>query len=262
MKNFSSPRGFTLVELTLVLLIVALLMGGMMIPLSAQRDMQYIRETQQQMEEIKESLLGFVVSQGRLPCPDQDGDGKEDWENADDLSLGCKYVRDDIVVTGRLPYSTLGAPKADAWGHVFSYSVSKDFTLPITNLRPSGRIRVDSRAESSTAVTGDKVALVLAGDSPVVIISHGKNGYGPSAHGLTMPPASNEDETTNASLTIIKPEDKKDWRLLKYSRFATPPASPCSDTVEGQPFCEFDDLVTWISPYVLFNRLIAAGKLP
>ena len=77
--------GFTLVELTLVLLIVALLMGGMMIPLSAQRDMQYIRETQQQMEEIKESLLGFVVSQGRLPCPDQDGDGKEDWENADDL---------------------------------------------------------------------------------------------------------------------------------------------------------------------------------
>ncbi len=25
---------------------------------------------------------------------------------------------------------------------------------------------------------------------------------------------------------------------------------------------EFDDLVTWISPNILYNRLIAAGRLP
>ena len=54
-------RGFTLTELAVVMVIVAVLMGGLLIPLSAQRDAQAFRETQAQLDEIREALIGFAV---------------------------------------------------------------------------------------------------------------------------------------------------------------------------------------------------------
>ena len=33
-------------------------------------------------------------------------------------------------------------------------------------------------------------------------------------------------------------------------------------TPVGSTAGEFDDIVTWLSKYTLFNRMVAAGKLP
>ena len=33
-------------------------------------------------------------------------------------------------------------------------------------------------------------------------------------------------------------------------------------TPAGAPNGEFDDIVTWISPNILYNRMVTAGKLP
>jgi len=33
-------------------------------------------------------------------------------------------------------------------------------------------------------------------------------------------------------------------------------------TEAGTTVGEFDDIVTWLSRYVLFNRMVTAGKLP
>lgn len=62
-------RGFILMELTVVLVIVALLLGGLLIPLSAQRDGEAIRGTEKYLADIRDALLGFAVANGRLPCP-------------------------------------------------------------------------------------------------------------------------------------------------------------------------------------------------
>jgi hypothetical protein len=35
-----------------------------------------------------------------------------------------------------------------------------------------------------------------------------------------------------------------------------------SMTSVGTPAGEFDDIVIWISKFTLFNRMVAAGKLP
>ena len=73
-------KGFTLTELTIVLVIVALLVGGMMLPLSAQRNLQSVRETQKQLSDVSEALSGYAASHragdGKpyLPCPDTDND--------------------------------------------------------------------------------------------------------------------------------------------------------------------------------------------
>ena len=60
-RHVVSEAGFTLVELAVVLVIMAVLIGGMLVPLSAQRDIRNVSETQKQLSEIKEALLGFAI---------------------------------------------------------------------------------------------------------------------------------------------------------------------------------------------------------
>jgi prepilin-type N-terminal cleavage/methylation domain-containing protein len=62
-------RGFTLTEMAVVLVIVALLIGGMIMPMSAQQDIRYVNETQATLKNIEEALLGYAAVNGRLPRP-------------------------------------------------------------------------------------------------------------------------------------------------------------------------------------------------
>ena len=68
-----SDAGFTLAEMAIVLFIVVLLLGGLLVPLSAQIESHNIQATRDTLSEINEALLGFAAAQGRLPCPAQDG---------------------------------------------------------------------------------------------------------------------------------------------------------------------------------------------
>lgn len=51
-------RGFTLVEIAIVVLVLGLLLASLLGPLSVRIEQQEIRKTSDQMEEIKEALYG------------------------------------------------------------------------------------------------------------------------------------------------------------------------------------------------------------
>ncbi len=68
-RTGSGQKGFSLIELAIVLVVVALLIGGLLVPLSMQIEQQRIRDTQKTLEEIKEALVGFAIANGRLPRP-------------------------------------------------------------------------------------------------------------------------------------------------------------------------------------------------
>jgi prepilin-type N-terminal cleavage/methylation domain-containing protein len=110
-RDRSDPRahGFTLTELAIVLVIVSLLIGGMLVPLSAQRDIQKVSETQKQMSEIKEALFGFAIINGRLPCPTTQADPASPDYGVEDATC--------VNVEGYLPWRTLGISETDAWGN-------------------------------------------------------------------------------------------------------------------------------------------------
>lgn len=155
-------RGFTLTEMAVVLVIVALLIGGMILPMSAQQDIRYSNETQKQLADISEALVGFAASKTKpyLPCPDNNGDGLED--RTGDTCTGN-------VQEGNLPWATLGLGRQDAWGNAFRYRVAATFSNSATGftLTSTGDIRVcDSSACTTVLVTG----------VPAVIFSRGKNG--------------------------------------------------------------------------------------
>ena len=69
--------GFTLIEVAIAVVVIALLLGSILGPLSIRIEQADRQETQALLDEIKEALYGFSVTNGRLPCPDTDSDGSE-----------------------------------------------------------------------------------------------------------------------------------------------------------------------------------------
>ncbi len=64
--------GFTLVEVAIVLVVLAILTGSILVPLSAQMEQRYYDDTTRTMNDVRDALLGFAVVNKRLPCPDTD----------------------------------------------------------------------------------------------------------------------------------------------------------------------------------------------
>ena len=259
--------GFTLVELAVVIAIVALVLGALLVPLASQLQNRNIRETRESLRLVHDALLGFAVTQGRLPCPDTDRDGVEN------PCGGIGNVYD--VVEGFIPWRDLSVPPTDAWGNILRYAVTREFTETAQPGAPpairqldlndalTGNITVSTRGDDfATGPTETKSSIQLAANVPAVVLSVGNNGSGGSLiGGVNRPFATGTDELTNVSAIASV------WVLAAPSRpfvqrVHSTTASGCSDTAEGQPFCEFDDLLIWISAPVLLNRMVEARQLP
>jgi prepilin-type N-terminal cleavage/methylation domain-containing protein len=230
-------RGFSLVEIAIVLVIVGLLVGGLLTPLSMQMEQRRAADTQRALDEAREALVGFAVRYGYLPCPAISArDGQEDRSGN-----RCTDERRD----GFLPWATLGLPKLDAWNHLYRYSVTPAFA------DSANRFKLVT-ARDITVYTRDGVgnlsAATGAADIPAVIMSHGRNGYGATSDaGILLASAARsvggEDEQNNAAADVnFMARNPSDNRAL--------------------PGGEFDDMVTWVSPNILFNRMVAAQTLP
>lgn len=227
----SRATGFTLTEMAVVLVIVALLIGGMLMPLSAQIDQRNYNDTEKTLSEIREALIGFAASHSAsdtkpyLPCPDTNGDG---LENRDAVTGTCTSPE------GRLPWADLGLGRMDAWNNRFRYRVTPAFSNNTAGfaLTPptSGTLRVCADSTCSG---------ILASTVPVVIVSHGKNGLG--AFNANSPPGVNP---SSADINEIENIDDD------------------NDFVSKTPDPAYDDIVAWLSANVLFNRMISAGRLP
>jgi len=76
--------GFTLIEIAVVLFIFGLLIAGLLGPLETQLEARDRAATIETMDEIVESLYGYAITNGRLPCPNVSGDGMEQIDS--DLS--------------------------------------------------------------------------------------------------------------------------------------------------------------------------------
>jgi prepilin-type N-terminal cleavage/methylation domain-containing protein len=152
-------KGFTLVELAIVLVIMGLLLTAFLTPLSAQLALKKNTETKVQLNEIREALLGYALSHAKpyLPCPDTNGDGIENRVGA-----ACSNYE------GRLPFSDLGLVGRDSWNNQFIYRVTPVFADSVAGfaLTSEGDITVFD------AAAGNKIAT----DIPVIIISLGENG--------------------------------------------------------------------------------------
>jgi prepilin-type N-terminal cleavage/methylation domain-containing protein len=236
--------GFTLVEMAIVLMIVGLLLGGLLVPLSAQMEQRNNADTQKSLTEIKDAIVGYALANGQLPCP-ADPTIATGSTNAGISRTTCTTTANS---TGVLPWATLGISETDAWGRRYTYRVTSDFAdaiasatyggctpSPIPTLASFGLCSVGNINVLSAASGG----VTIAGSVPAVIISHGKNAAGAyTPQGTQIAVGSNADEQENS-------DGSADLTYVSHT-----------------PSPTFDDLVVWISPSILLNRMVAAGKLP
>lgn len=240
LPSVSGQGGFTLIEIAIVIFIVALLLGGMLLPLSAQQDLRQRQETEKSLTDIRDALMGYAVVNGYLPCP-----------APVDLSTGgAEAARDTNGVcalrVGLVPWTTLGLGHLDAWGHLFRYSVSPAFSNSGIGLgakftlASTGDILIQTRDAVGALQT-------LASNVPATIVSHGKNGaWAYTETGIQMADSANlnTDEDTNVAAA--------------GTNFVSRTPSAPGAVAPG----EFDDPVIWVPASTLFNRMVAAGKLP
>lgn len=264
-----SVRGFTLIELAIVIAIVALLLGALLAPLATQIQTRNIKETRESLADIKEALTGFAMSRGRLPCPDTDPvpDGQE---NILDTECGATLESSE----GFLPYADLGVSGTDAWGRVFRYAVSREFTRPTVPGAPPALDQLDLSDALNANIevfTRDsaKAPVALSVTAPAVVLSVGPNGAGGTwldSSGTLPATVASTDERANVDTTPVNFPIPPLVAGPPYRRFIQRPhtlgAATCDETTAGVAYCEYDDLVIWLSAPVLFNRLVEARQLP
>lgn len=159
-------RGFTLAELAIGFLIIGLLLAGAFMPLSSQIEVRNTADTRRTMDQIKEALIGFAQSNGRLPCPARGataaGTTDSSWGAA--IAAGVEQyntaTKSCYIALGVVPWSTLGITETDAWGRRMTYRVAPAFaddtTLTTWNSRLSAPGGSQSRALPSPYSPADQ----------------------------------------------------------------------------------------------------------
>jgi len=287
--NKSTQTGFTLVEVAIVLLIVGILLGYTVALFPRQQELKQYRAVDRQMDEVIEAVIGFAQVNGRLPCPAQADDaGVEDASIVTGVIVGC------VNYAGFVPVNTLGLDGRlnedslliDPWGNPYRYYVSSaDFTAAgqmrlvglvdkEANTPPGdGYIDLDGRylicddpgdtddpddqclnAASEVfgryTATGGLGGEIRYGGAPLVLLSMGKNGSAATA--------GDELENSGDTATSVTGVPSGMSYLLKDVADDETTFVRRRDGMAD----DFDDVVRWVSPSVLFSRMIQAGQLP
>ena len=221
-------HGFTLAELAIVLIVLAVLAGGMLAPLTPLLDERGRRETLERLRDIEQALTGFAILHGRLPCPTLVAD-----PTAADYGLEHPPPCDDSTV-GYVPWRTLGVPPTDAWGAP-RHSASAPWT-------GHWRYRVDRAFAPAQSPTPKRIDAATSPASNLQLIDH---------HRARI---TTEPSRVVALVFSTGPNRSADGLNASYSR--TKPEYQLGETT-----AEFDDLVVWIGQPLLIARLAQAGRL-
>jgi len=280
-------RGFTLVEIAIVLLIVTILLGYTVALFPRQQELKQYRAVNQEMEKIIDALVGFAQVNGRLPCPSapNTGGSENDGGTPDCVNFGGFVPVNTLGITGRLNADAL---LLDPWGNPYRYYVSgidrdgngsTDFvvaneirniglvsTITANYMDLDGQFVICDQADATLNDLCDAPAVPVFGNAlggggpyagaPFVLVSHGKNWNEGAAAG---------DELVNMGATLT---------TALTTPMANGPAGQAyllKDEEAGETtfvrritgFSDnYDDVVKWVSPNILFSKMIEAGQLP
>ena len=221
-RTFDHQAGFSLLEIAIVLVILGIVLGGVLAPLSAQYENSRTSDTSLALDEIREAIYGYAMVNGRLACPDTSGDGMENVVGPNCASM-----------VGGIPWATLAIAQTDAWGQAFLYRITANFSDSVAGTgcgiaTPGVSFELCSTGDITVrdSAGGNVVALSI----PAVVFSGGKN--------WAVSTSPDELENSDGDAVFV---------------------SKIYSNISGS---EFDDLIVWVTPAILKTRMVKAGRLP
>lgn len=212
----SGQAGFTLIEMSIVLAIFGLLVGGGLVAMTPLLERTRAKQTEAHLDQIEQALQLFFIRINRVPCPADGtqgpaaaGYGREDG-SATPPASGCTIAPQNGIV----PWITLGLPETvsyDGWGRRISYVAADDYGGGITGTVSAADqsallVRTGNTFPQSTFLDVENSAgndVTLNTDRPAyVLISHGANGFGAFGPGATT-----RLPTTGADATEVENTD-------------------------------------------------------
>lgn len=185
-------RGFTLVELSLVLVVVGLMVAFGLTVFGGSNSAACTASTQQQLATIEAALHNFAATHARMPKPARMDLGSSDPQFGYEAMGAITDPNDAVYATdapaggvtntggvliGALPHVALGLPSenaADCWGNKFTYAVTNALTsnhptagYPGLNV---GAITMRSGTLGSPQPLSNTISFA--------VISHGEDAYG------------------------------------------------------------------------------------
>jgi len=228
-SRINSHQGFTLLEMSIVLLIMGLLLGSVMQPMGARSVERNRAAAEKQLHNIREALVGFASVHHRLPCPV--------------TLVGEQPAATEVcrVAEGYVPVVALGISGdydkngflVDRWGQPIQYAVSlsdadNDGLPDFTSTSEMRDVGMQTLTPDLEVCDSAQCTQLRANQIPVVLVSSGARRY----------ESQNEAENRNAD-----------------SRFVSRDLDLAGDD-------KFDDIVLWLSANVLYTRLLQAHVLP
>jgi prepilin-type N-terminal cleavage/methylation domain-containing protein len=256
--------GFTLIELAVVLMIVGLLLSSLTYTLSAQTEQRAHEQTQRTLEQAREALLGFAITNGRLPCP------ASSVSNGLEAPVGggeCSNYND-----GLLPAVTLGFHPTDssgyaldAWGNRVRYAVARNITgcsgtsvvphfTSKTALKQNGMSCIPNSTELVVCKSSVSVPAPVPGSCGAANNSMTNNG---TVVAIVFSPGKNFASAQTAAAAVSAARNDEAANLDGNTVYISHPPAPA-----GAAGGEFDDDVLWIPVGMLYGRLAAGGVLP
>lgn len=272
--------GFSLIELAVVMAIVALLLGTMMVTLSAQTEQRNTEDTRRRLDQARELLLTYALVKGRLPCPARyasagsHSQGMESFctsaaTSSSSTCAGSETTTEQSHGTcsnhfdGYLPAATIGYQQTDgdgfavdAWGNRIRYAVAR------TNVNCSGATMppnsYTTMFTSKTSLQGYGITcqpddlLVCRSATGITSTTCGGGGNQIMSQSLVVALVLSTGKNGATGGGIDEAANTNGDRVFVWH---TPTPSTAANG-------EFDDVINWIPVGEFYGRLVSAGVLP
>ena len=210
MSRLRTARGFSLLEMGIILAIVGMMSGyALSYDNSSRRTQDCLLSTKAQLATVQAALDRFLAQRQHLPLPGPRNTGVNNPAYGHEVTVGTdpsidRYAGPPAVLFGGVPFATLGLTPdnvIDCWGNQLTYAVTETLTNVSSYANSANVGGIDIR--NGTLIAYSDITTQAA----YVVVSHGADALGASPRNYQGAKKNCNTDEANFGVTRIDKEN-------------------------------------------------------